>query len=271
MRTSPQLRPRFGSAFTLIELLVVITIIAILAGLLLPVVNSVMNNAHKTEAKSTEMQIVSAVKNYYAEYGQYPVEAQTVPVDVTFDNKSGAAGNVSSDGLYGHNVTLFNVLRALNNSNNPAAGGDPTYQSLNSRQIVYFEAKDVKTPSRASSGFIPTGATGIKGNPKNTSAVPLVGDLVDPWGNLYYVRIDANYSGAVENPYNTGTSDTGNHVTYGGDGASDPSTANPNYTYLLRTDVVAWSPGIDGLMGVNTSGTGNAVLPPTSDDVVSWQ
>ena len=71
MRPSPKLRPRTGSGFTLIELLVVITIIAILAGLLLPVVNSVLNNAHKTEAKSTEMQIVAAVKNYYTEYGQY--------------------------------------------------------------------------------------------------------------------------------------------------------------------------------------------------------
>jgi prepilin-type N-terminal cleavage/methylation domain-containing protein len=268
MRTSPQLRPRFGSAFTLIELLVVITIIAILAGLLLPVVNSVMNNAHKTEAKSTEMQIVSAVKNYYAEYGQYPVVAQTTPTDVTFDNTSTTAGAGSANGLYGHNVILFNVLRAINNVNGALTGTTPSYLALNSRQIVYFESKDVKTVSHAASGFIPAQATGVVGNGKNPKVTPVVGDLVDPWGNLYYVRIDANYSGMVENPYQTGTTDTGASISY--PATTDPSTIT-DYTTIIRTDVIAWSPGIDGYEGTNANGSYTLALPPTSDDVISWQ
>jgi prepilin-type N-terminal cleavage/methylation domain-containing protein len=271
MTTPSQFRPRPASGFTLIELLVVISIIAILAGLLLPVINSVMNNAHKTEAKSTEMQIVAAVKNYYTEYGQYPVESAATPVDVTFDNTANTKPGNSSSGLYGHNLILFNVLRALNTSTNPAASGDTTYQGLNSRQIVYFEAKDVKTVSHSSSGFIPSGATGVKGNPKNTNVIPSVGDLVDPWGNLFYVRIDANYSGVVENPYNSGTTDSGSSISYGGDGASDPASTTPTFANLLRTDVIAWSPGVDGYMGTNANGTDTVILPPTSDDVVSWQ
>jgi prepilin-type N-terminal cleavage/methylation domain-containing protein len=268
MCTSPKLHPRTGSGFTLIELLVVITIIAILAGLLLPVVNSVMNNAHKTEAKSTEMQIVSAVKNYYAEYGQYPVVAQSPSVDVTFDNTSTTAGGGSATGLYGHNVILFNVLRAINNVSGALTGTAASYVALNSRQIVYFESKDVKTVSHAVSGFIPAGATGVKGNAKNTHVVPVVGDLVDPWGNLYYVRIDANYSGMVENPYQPGTTDSGSSISY--PAATDPSTIT-DYTTIIRTDVIAWSPGIDGYEGTNTNGTYTLALPPTSDDVVSWQ
>ena len=65
-------RPR-RAAFTLIELLVVISIIAVLAGLLLPVVSKVTENARKVSAKSTETQIVSAINSFQTDYGQYPV------------------------------------------------------------------------------------------------------------------------------------------------------------------------------------------------------
>ncbi len=51
----------------------VISIIAVLAGLLLPVVSKVTENARKVSAKSTETQIVSAVNSFQTDYGQYPV------------------------------------------------------------------------------------------------------------------------------------------------------------------------------------------------------
>ena len=268
----PSPRRSASDGFTLIELLVVISIIAVLAGLLLPVVSSVTQNARKTEAKSTEQQIVAAVKNYETEYGQYPVEAATPAVDVTFDNSSSSSGTAT--GLYGHNGTLFAVLRATNNSSSGSGSNGPSYDAavmaLNPRQIVYFEANDVKTVSSPRSGFIPNGATGMKGNQNNTNVVPVVGDLVDPWGNLFYVRMDANYSGLVENPYNSGTSDSGSSINYGG-GQTDPNPVT-DYTTVIRTDVIAWSPGSDGYMGTHSS-TGNATmtLPPGSDDVISWQ
>jgi prepilin-type N-terminal cleavage/methylation domain-containing protein len=263
MRPPPSLRRPASSGFTLIELLVVISIIAVLAGLLLPVISSVMQNAHKTEAKSTEMQIVAAVKNYYTEYGQYPVEPQSSPVDATFDNNSPSA----SSGKYGHNYILFNVLRASNSSTNSQAGGDPTYQALNSRQIVYFESKDVKNTSTARSGFIPVSPS--PSPQANIKTLTLeTGDLIDPWGNLYYVRIDGNYSGMVENPYDTGTTDaSGTSISY--QALTDPSPVT-DYSTVVRTDVIAWSPGLDGCMG--TKGGSPAIAPnSTGDDVLSWQ
>ena len=265
--TSPfSLQRRTRRGFTLIELLVVISIIAILAGLLLPVISSVMQNAHKTEAKSTEQQIVAAVKNYYTEYGQYPIEVPantTTPTDATFDTNAASMSN----GLYGHNSLLFNVLRATNTAPTGNSNTDAAYVALNSRQIVYFESKDVKNTSTARSGFIPVSPSpSPQGNPKVGSVGLLVGDLVDPWGNLYYVRIDGNYTNAVMNPYNSGTSDTGTTINY--TATSDTSSTTP--AQLIRMDVIAWSPGLDGKMG--TGGTNIQPSTITScDDVVSWQ
>lgn len=61
-------------AFTLIELLVVISIIAILATLLFPAVNSALYAARKTQAKNDAMQIATAINAYYSEYGKMPTD-----------------------------------------------------------------------------------------------------------------------------------------------------------------------------------------------------
>ena len=264
-----RLRPSVG--FTLIELLVVITIIALLAGLLLPVVSSVTEKAHKTEAKSTEMQIIAAVKSYQTDYGQYPVEPNATPSDATFDkNTAGTAG--SNGGKYGHNSVLFNVLRASNNSSSSTA--DATYKALNSRQVVYFDSNDVKFYTTPKSGFIPVPPTGVTTTPMDgsNSFALLQGDLIDPWGNLYYVRIDADYSTMVYNPYAGGTTDAkGTNITYGEGYAGDGGTVDPTVNNtVIRTDVIAWSPGKDWLMGTNGT-IGTTISYSTYDDVVSWQ
>ena len=61
------------SAFTLIELLVVITIIAILAGIAVPVYTAVLMNAHQTNALNDAKQITLALKLYANDHnGIYP-------------------------------------------------------------------------------------------------------------------------------------------------------------------------------------------------------
>lgn len=62
-----------SAAFTLIELLVVITIIAILAGIALPVFNTVVMNAQQTDALNNARQIGIALKCYGNDSGgNYP-------------------------------------------------------------------------------------------------------------------------------------------------------------------------------------------------------
>jgi prepilin-type N-terminal cleavage/methylation domain-containing protein len=211
------LQNRSGDAFTLIELLVVIAIIAILIGLLFPAFRAVQNQAKQTQAKNDLTQIVNAVNAYYTDYGKYPL--------VTADTTYGPGGTA--------NNLLLNVLRAVDTINNP-------------RQIVFISPPSVKSPLNPRSG-IALQATTING------VSVAVGDLVDPWGTPYNMRIDGSYDNSVANPY----------------GAQAVGGAGPD---PIPVGVIAWSLGIDQRLGTNGD---NVYRNPTSgaqsDDVISWQ
>lgn len=71
MKTTP------ASAFTLLEMLIVITIIAILAGLLFPVVLGAMEKGRQKQALAETRSIVLAIKAYRNEYGKWPAQIQS--------------------------------------------------------------------------------------------------------------------------------------------------------------------------------------------------
>ena len=237
------------AAFTLIELLVVIAIIAILAGLLLPVVNKVTENARKVSARAAESQMIAAVSNYQTEYGQYPVEP---PAAAGAGAAAGTAATDTTFGTDGHNCDLFNVLRALN-----ATLKDTAYQALNSRRIVYFEGKNVKNIGAPRDGFI--AVTGGKSNATPPVALS-VGDFVDPWGNSYFVRIDTGYSNAVLIPYKDATA-----------AADDSNVQPPTDPSILHVGAIAYSYGADGLIGLNGTAAPAPNYTAIGDDIVSWQ
>ena len=233
-------------AFTLIELLVVIAIIAVLAGLLLPVVNKVTENARKVSARAAETQMIAAVGNYQTEYGQYPVEPPAA---------AGATAMDTTFGKDGHNNVLFNVLRALN-----ATTGDANYQALNSRRIVYFEGKNVKNATVPRDGFISTdGGTSAATTPPGTTVTFKAGDFVDPWGRSYFVRIDTGYSNAVLTPYSNDSS------------TADDTNTNPTDPSVLHVGVIAYSYGADGTVGAAGVAPSAPSYTAIGDDVISWQ
>ncbi len=217
----------------------VISIIAVLAGILLPVTSSVMDNARKTEAKSTEVQIVTAVKNFQTDYGVYP-NPGAVNTDITYDGTT--------------NQNLFNILRAT------GLGTDAVGATPNTRRIVYFEGKDAKNVKLPKSGFLPSTATAVTQTSGTGSINP--GALVDPWGNGFYVRYDNGYTDAVVHPYSDGST-----------AANDAAGAN---TGIIRTGVIAWSYGKDSSLkkGSKPGNNGTVGTEPNwtyGDDVLSWQ
>jgi len=109
--------------FTLLELMVVIAIIVVLAGLLFPAVQSILDRAKKVQAKNDLTQIVTAVNAFYTEYGRYPLDSS-----VTTDKKYGPEGDSSS--------AIFSELRNA---------GSVT---INTRQIVFMSPpEDPSQPS----------------------------------------------------------------------------------------------------------------------------
>ncbi len=104
--------------------MVVIAIVVVLAGLLFPAVQSVLERAKKVQAKNDLTQIVTAVNAFYSEYGRYPL-----PSTASGDGyPSGATtGTTSKD--------VLNPLRNL----------DPI---LDPRQIVFISPpEDTTQPS----------------------------------------------------------------------------------------------------------------------------
>ncbi|HST29893.1 MAG TPA: prepilin-type N-terminal cleavage/methylation domain-containing protein [Chthoniobacterales bacterium] len=199
---------RFSSihrrAFTLLELIVVIAIIVVLAGLLFPAVQSILDRAKKVQAKNDLTQIVTAVTAFYTEYGKYPL-TPTTPADTNY-------------GISTTNDKLFNELR------NSGAMTD------NTRGIVFMSPPNVRNSTNPRSGVAGTGSN--------------AGQYFDPWGTPYFVRIDTDYDNQVDNPYNANTGAGPDKIRQGAVGWSlgkDTQIGNKNdKNFTNSDDVISW-------------------------------
>ena len=196
------------SGFTLLELLVVIAIITVLAGLLFPAFQTVLNSAKKTGAKNDLNQIVTAVSAFYTEYGKYPTSG-TSDATATY----GPAGSNTND-------LLLNELRAKSTI-------------LNTRQIVFISPPDVKDPAKPRSG-IGTG-TGT------------IGQYYDPWGTPYNIEIDWDYNNQIANPYpDTDGSAGANPLSFGviswsyGSDQTKGTKTPASFNFKGSDDMISW-------------------------------
>ena len=158
--------------------MVVIAIIVVLAGLLFPAVQSVLERAKKVQAKNDLTQIVTAVNAYYTEYGKYPIA----------DSDQGTEKEFLTT-----NKQVMDILRSL--PGNDPSPSDGSANKYNPRKVVFMSPPDSKDPN----------------NPK--SGLDANGNFYDPWGKVagnaeagvYHIGIDGDYSSFVDNPYNANT------------------------------------------------------------------
>jgi len=149
--------------FTLLELLVVIAIIGILAGLMFPATTGALRKAERTHAENTAYNLKTAISAYFTEYRKYPAEPDTEESsEMRTDNE------------------LMDIL--LGADSEAEDGG------LNPRRIAFYTGKQAK----------PLG----DGNYRKgiTLEEDGGGELWDPWGEYYYVRMDLDYNNRVEKP-----------------------------------------------------------------------
>ena len=172
MRKSSSNSHREG--FTLLELLVVIAIIGILAGLMFPATTGALRKAERTHAESTAYNLKNAISAYFTEYRKFPMEPDASEQDEVFTGTRGDTEGNSS------NFPLMDVLLGADSQAQPGR--------YNPRRIAFYTDKAAK----------PTGSGKFRKGIKLESDGG--GELWDPWGNYYHVRMDLDYNNRTEKP-----------------------------------------------------------------------
>jgi prepilin-type N-terminal cleavage/methylation domain-containing protein len=133
----------------------------------------------------------------------------------------------------------------------PATPADTTYGATPTNEQLFNELRSVaatQNPRRIV--FLSPPDAKDANNPRaGISVAPAsAGQYFDPWGKPYLIRIDTDYDNQVSNPY----------------------SQNAGGAPLLRSGVIAWSFGKDGL-SQSTSTPADKNTGTNKDDIISWQ
>jgi len=212
------LKPKSPSGFTLIELLVVISIIAILAGIALPVFGEVQVRGAQTKALSNAKQIGTACKLFAMDYnGNYPF--WTDPVNKTGQPQDANTVLESLMPDYLPDKTIFSIPKSAYTKSKGGGAQQQTKLLAGDNEWAY-----VRGLSDTSNARWPLLADGFK--PGSTQDPSYTSDDTQPGGvwkgkRAIVIRVDA--SGTVETCYRSGT---GQNAKYTVKKSDDEPTKN---------------------------------------------
>ena len=191
--------------FTLVELLVVIVIIAILAGIAFPVIGGMNRKGKETRARAEINAIVTAIKQYEADYGTLPYIPTSNPQNDIFLTRTNPPDPVDSQ----YKTAYDEVMAVLMNL--PPDGKE--YNG--SPASAYTRPGNVKNKRYLDPP--PKMVTPIDGTPSGYY-------FLDPWGRRYNIALDTGYDGKV----NIGkcTDKAGGVANFGGEQAKTGGTDN---------------------------------------------
>jgi prepilin-type N-terminal cleavage/methylation domain-containing protein len=189
---------KFTAAFTLIELLVVITIIGILAGIALPVFNSVQVKGAQTKALAQSKQIGLALKLLAGDNdGVYPKQnVPTALISTPGDSNTAFAAlfptYTQSETIFANKLSAYQTVTPDNVIDNPYQPSHP--QTLKAGENVYGYMMGLSDASNPASPLVfdgPADATG-----KYTNIQSKKGGV---WSGTKAVVIRVDNSGSLEN------------------------------------------------------------------------
>ena len=179
--------------FTLVELLTVIAVIAILAGIAVPVVIGMQSKGKEMSARADMNAIKMALTQFKADYSVWP---QVVSPSSTLILSVKDAGDTEKDkslvintpfepssSLSDAETAYDNLTEALTYNKVDSTSPDaPSSNYGNTKKKRYLDppAKPVKTKNPKSGDFL----TGYY--------------KLDPWGRRYNIALDWNYNGKIE-------------------------------------------------------------------------
>lgn len=192
------------SAFTLIELLVVISIIAVLAGIALPVFSQVQEKGAQTKALSNGKQIGLALKLYATDHdGRFPsdtLDASLQPSGTEVSDSNTALAQLFPD--YVQSEAIFAVGKSAWSPNAPDDKIDNPVQqnpveTLKAGENHWAYMLNLTDTSNAAYPLLADGfAVGTTpGNPKYTSDETLPGGV---WKGKKAIIVRADTSGSIE-------------------------------------------------------------------------
>lgn len=242
---------RFASqAFTTTEALIVVVILVVLTALLLPIVPHRV--VHRPKLAQIEIaQIVSAIQQYHAVYGRYPVPTN-VQIVASANKEDFTYGGPALNAFLGPgsttpvNADVIAILLDLTNY----LSGEPTANynhNLNPQKIVFLNARLTD----------------------NTNAPGIGPDLVyrDPWGHPYIISLDLNGDNRCRDAFYKRHLVSRKNGALGFCGLTNTSDATgTSDLFEYKGGVMVWSFGPDGK--VNKSRP--AIDSPNKDNVLSW-